>query len=188
MLPGVLNARRWAGAAILLLAACAAAPPIALLPAPAAASLDASYDWHVLLIAPFGSALKDIPLSLHEVLLFHDQERSGAAADEFECYALDEERPHFLARSPSGYLLCFRHDRLSRIEAMVQLPAEQAAQIYSDACTLWMKNDHASTEQCAGSDGGIAFSGHLESEALGPEQQLTVQLDAPDSAIRAVER
>ena len=35
--------------------------------------VDASYDWHGLLIAPFGSVLKDIPLTLHEVLLFRDE-------------------------------------------------------------------------------------------------------------------
>ena len=55
-------------AALLALAACAAPKPKAPEPPPAPPPLDASYDWHVLLIAPFGSLLKDIPATLHEVL------------------------------------------------------------------------------------------------------------------------
>src|SRR5271170_7810382 len=52
---------------------------------------DASYDWRVLLIAPFGSVLKEIPLTLHEVLLFRDKahgaQADDAAAADYECYA-----------------------------------------------------------------------------------------------------
>jgi hypothetical protein len=174
----MVRARWWAMGAALLLAGCAASPPSPVAPPPVPAPLDASYDWHVLLAAPFGSALKDIPLTMHEVLLFRDQEHRAAAADELECFAVDDPPPHFLARSPNEYLLCFRHDRLSRIEAMVPLPPDQAAQIFSDACGLWMKNAHQDSAECAGSDGGITFNGHLESEADG--SVLTVQLDAPE--------
>src|SRR5258708_1712002 len=50
-----------------------AAPPDRAPPPPATHEPgDASYDCHGLLIAPFGSVLKDIPLALHEVLLFRD--------------------------------------------------------------------------------------------------------------------
>ncbi len=53
-------------------------------PPPAAAQVpvDASFDWHGLLIAPFGSVLKDIPLNLHEVLLFRDEAHGNSAADD----------------------------------------------------------------------------------------------------------
>src|ERR1700684_1398745 len=47
---------------------------------------DATYDWRGLLIVPFDSMLKDIPLALHEVLLFRDVGHGAAAADEAECY------------------------------------------------------------------------------------------------------
>src|ERR1700732_3251517 len=50
-------------------------------PPPAHEPADASYDWHGLLIAPFGSVLKDIPAALHEVLLFRDEAHSGAVGD-----------------------------------------------------------------------------------------------------------
>ena len=75
---GMARARQAAlSVAILALAACAAAPkPVAAPPAPP--PLDASYDWHVLLVAPFGSVLKDVPLTLHEVLLFRDEARTAA--------------------------------------------------------------------------------------------------------------
>jgi hypothetical protein len=165
-----------------MLAACAAPPPKPAAPLKAVpAPLDATYDWHVLLVVPFGSVLKDVPLTLHEVLLFRDEARSAAAADELECYAVDGPRPRFLARSPTEYLLCFKRERLSRVEATVRLAPDEAAGIFADACASWIKNAQSTTEECAGTDGGIAFSGHFENE---PDEsaRLTVELDAPDSA------
>src|SRR5271170_5850108 len=98
-----------------LLASCAArqAQP-AQPPLPLAAPLDVSYDWHVLLAAPFGSLLKDAPLTVHEVLLFRDEAPGASSSDEAECYALNVEPPRFLARQPEEFLLCYVHDRLSR--------------------------------------------------------------------------
>jgi hypothetical protein len=174
--------------AVLLLAACAASQPKpAAPPAPAPVLLDPSYDWHVLLVAPFGSVLKDVPMTLHEVLLFRDEGERAAPVDELECYAVDGTRPRFVARSPSEYLLCFKHDRLSRIEATVRLPAEQAAQIFADACGLWMKRAQPTAEECAGSEGGTTFAGHFENET-DESVQLSVQLDAADPSGRASDR
>jgi hypothetical protein len=173
---------------ILILAGCAAPPPKPAAPLePAPAPLDASYDWHVLLVVPFGSALKDVPLTLHEVLLFRDEAQNAASADELECYAVDGTRPQFVARSPSEYLLCFKHDRLSRIEATVGLPAVDAARIFADACGLWIKNVQTTTEECAGSENGVTFAGHFENE---PDEsgQLSIQLDAADHTDHAPDR
>jgi hypothetical protein len=172
---------------VLMLAACAAsAPKPAAPPEPVPAPLDASYDWHVLLVVPFGSALKDVPLTLHEVLLFRDEAQGAPPSDELECYAVDGNRPLFVARSPSEYLLCFKHDRLSRVEATVRLNKDDAARIFADACGLWVKNAQA-TEECAGSDGGVAFAGHFENQ---PDEsaQLSIQLDAADHADHAPDR
>ena len=124
-------------------------------PPPAAHELsDASYDWHGLLIAPFGSVLKDIPVALHEVLLFRDDAHRNAApgnaatgaagADaapvDAECYAADAPAPRFVGRIPEEYLLCFKQDRLSRIQASVRVPAAQAPEIFAAACAGWLKN------------------------------------------------
>jgi len=120
-------------------------------PAPPAAKapLDASYDWHVLLLAPLGSVLKDIHVPLHEVLLFRDAAEGRAAADDAECFAINGEPPRFMDRVPDEYLLCFRHDRLSRIEAAVRLPASNAAMAFADACGLWLKNAAATSVSAA---------------------------------------
>ena len=171
----------WA-AAVLALSACAAPPRKAPEPPPPPPPLDASYDWHVLLIAPFGSVLKDIPATLHEVLLFRDDERTSAAAEELECYAVDDKLPRFAARPTSEYLLCLKHDRLSRIEATVWVPADEAVKIFADACGLWAKSGQAAAEGCAGTDRGVAYSGHLDSEPKGSEIAMTVQLDAAEGA------
>src|SRR5271155_1678044 len=89
------------------LAACHTPSPRATAPDPAPPPPgtqpldDGTYDWHGLLIAPFGSLLKDIPIALHEVLLFRDQEHGGAAADDAECYAGDAPAPRFAGRTPA---------------------------------------------------------------------------------------
>jgi hypothetical protein len=168
---------------VLTLVACAASAPKPAIPAePAPVPLDASYDWHVLLVAPFGSVLKDVPFTMHEVLMFRDEAARAAPADELECYAVDGAHPRFVARSPSEYLVCFKHDRLSRIEATVQLPAEEAVRIYADACGLWLKKPFATGEECAGTDGGVRFAGHFENET-DESAQLSIQLDAADPAV-----
>src|SRR5260370_3666738 len=106
---------------------------------------DASYDWHDLLIAPFGSVLKDIPVALHEVLLFRDEAHGGAAADtasaaDAECYATDAPAPRFVGRIPDEYVLCFSQDRYSRIQAAVRLTAAEAPEVFAAACADWSKN------------------------------------------------
>jgi hypothetical protein len=155
---------------------------------------DGSYDWHGLLIAPFGSVLKDIPVALHEVLLFRDEAHSTATADdaatvEAECYAADAPAPRFIGRSPDEYLLCFKHDRLSRIQASVRLGGAQASDVFAAACADWLKNAAPATTNadaqsaaapigaaCEGRDGAIHFSGRLEEE---PEATLSLTLDSP---------
>jgi hypothetical protein len=176
---------RWAvpAAAVLMAAACAASKPQIAAPAPTPPPLDASYDWHVLLLVPFGSVLQDVPLTLHEVLVFRDEAPSAAPADDPECYAVNGTGPRFVARSPSLYLLCFKHGRLSRVEATVRLPEKEAEQIFADACAAWTKNAQTpNTEGCEGADGGIAFAARLERAPDVTDTQLTIQLDAADLA------
>jgi hypothetical protein len=167
-----------ATAAAALLAACAAHAPMPAPTAPAAPPLDASYDWHVLLAAPFGSLLKDAAVPVHEVLVFRDEAPAASALDQAECYALNAKPPRFLARQPEEYLLCYLHDRLARVEATVRIPSTEAAQVFADACGSWMKKASGQlADGCSGSDEGIAFSGRLEVEADQAEAVLTVRLE-----------
>jgi hypothetical protein len=167
-------------AAALLLAACASAPKPAV-PPPAPAPLDASYDWHVLLAAPFGTLLKDVPLSVHEVLLFREAGHGAPPADEGECYAVNGTAPRFILRTPEVYLLCFKHDRLQRIEATVRVGQAEGAKIYADACGLWTKHAAPSnTATCDGADGSVAFSGHLEDDAEDADALISIKIDATD--------
>jgi hypothetical protein len=166
---------------------------------------DPSYDWHGLLIAPFGSVLKDIPIMLHEVLLFRDEVHGAAdnaSAADAECYATDVPAPRFVGRIPEEYLLCFRQDRLSRIQASVRLTAAEAPDVFAAACAVWSKNaapaapDIEATAAgvrsdtapigaaCAGRDGAIRFRGRLEEEPgeadiPHAEAVLSITLDSP---------
>jgi hypothetical protein len=132
---------------------------------------DGSYDWHGLLIAPFGSLLRDIPLRLHEVLLFRDEApRSGAADDaagaDADCYAAAVPAPRFVGRIPDEYLLCFKHDRLSRIQASVSLTDAQAPAVFAAACALWLKNAAAVTANATSAAVGNAAASRAAASSV----------------------
>jgi hypothetical protein len=174
------------GAAGLVLAACAASQPHGNpaqqgQPAPAqnGAMTDASYDWHGLVLAPFGTLLKESPIALHEVLLFHEESRSAADVDTKDCYGVDGAPPRFVGRQPDEYLLCFDHDRLTRIDASVRLDADEAARVFARACSLWLKDSaplQGLGNTCEGRDGGIAFSARLGSVPGEPSAPLSMTL------------
>lgn len=195
------------------LAACRAPSPRVNAPAPAPPPPPAAHelggdssDWHGLLIAPFGSVLKDIPAALHEVLLFRDEEPGSASAADAdtvgaECYAADAPAPRFLGRTPDEYVLCFKQERLSRIQASVRITAAQAADVFAAACADWLKNaapattglgapgtgtpragmpgagtpraETRSAGACEGRDGDTRFRGRLEEEPDRAEQDRT---------------
>lgn len=179
-----------AAATVVGLAACAGnrAPPAAVAPPVTAIALDASYDWHVLVTTPFGTFLKDLPFGVHEVLLFQDASHKSPQADDAECYAADAGVPRFLGRTPEEYLLCFKHDRLSRVTATVRLPQAEAAADFANACGLWMKTATSPAvppggESCAGADGPVGFNASLEWESDPQESKtalLSVTLNAAE--------
>jgi len=146
----------------------------------AAAATDASYDWHGLVLVPFGSLLKASPVPLHEVLQFHDETSRAEAADK-DCFATAGAPPRFLGRQPAQYLLCFDHDRLNRIEAAVELPAAAAPRVFAAACALWLKTTPSavgSGDACEGRDGRVAFSARL---GLLSDDPATVSMTLTDS-------
>jgi hypothetical protein len=132
-------------------------------------------------------------MALHEVLLFRDEARSTSPADDAECYAVNGAGPRFMTHSPSSYLLCFNHGRLSRVEATVRLPENESAQMVAGACAMWTKNTQppnaaasgstaasGSVEACRGADGSVAFAAHVDKAPDEEDTQLTIQLDASD--------
>jgi hypothetical protein len=195
-------ARNHAGGAgtvmLVILSGCAAPKAAPEPPAPSTPALDASYDWHGLMLLPFGSVLKDVPFTLHEVLMFRDAAQA-AQGDDAECYAVEQTAPRFLARTPSEYLLCFRHDHLARVQATVILPQEDAARVFGEACALWQRNAQAgpsgadqprpeavrttaaagSSGTCEGRDGAVEYGGRLEETVDRADRPFTIRLDAP---------
>jgi hypothetical protein len=173
-------------AALVVLTACHASAPRTTaperVPQPATPPPADTYDWHVLLVAPFGVTLKDIPLTLHEVLLFRDEARGTGAGDDAECYAPDGPAPRFIGSTPDEYLLCFKHDRLARVQASVRLSDPQPAGVFAAACEDWLRHatpapaDAAapSSGSCEGSDGAVHFDAHFDEEAT-----LSIVLDGP---------
>jgi hypothetical protein len=131
--------------------------------APAAAPLDASYDWHGLVLMPFGTLLKSSPLALHEVLLFHDDSHATSSELGKDCYTVDGKPPRLAGHATDEFLLCFSHDRLDRIEASVPMKAGEGPGVLARACSLWLKHSAppAGGTSCEGRDGDVAFSAHL---------------------------
>ena len=129
-----------------------------------AAPTDVSYDWHGLMLVPFGTLLKSSPIRLHEVLLFHDESQGAGTADVKDCYTVDGAPPRFLGRDAEEYFLCFRHDSLNRIDASVRVEAAEGERIFVGACAMWLKNatpKAGTTALCEGRDGEIVFSARL---------------------------
>lgn len=135
----------------------------AVMPAPSGAVTDVWYDWHGLLIMPFGTLLKDSPVPLHEVLQFHDETLGPADAESKDCYAVDGAAPRFVRQKTDQFLMCFDHDRLNRIEAGVPLDAADATEIFVHACASWLKTPAVAPagNVCEGRDGPVAFSARL---------------------------
>ena len=131
--------------------------------APAAAPLDASYDWHRLVLMPFGTLLKSSPMALHEVLLFHDDSHPTSSELGKDCFTVDGKPPRLVDHETEEFLLCFAHDRLDRIEASVPMKAGEGPGVLARACSLWLKNSAlpAGGNSCEGRDGDVAFSAHL---------------------------
>jgi hypothetical protein len=185
--------------ALLLLAACASPPPKGSLPEtgramPAAvpaqndAAADAAFDWHPLVIAPFGTRLVDSPIRLHEVLLFREQSHGAAEAESKDCYAVNGTVPAFVGRAPEEYLMCFEHDRLDRIEVSVRIEAEVAAKDFGRACALWLGNAQPlakADDACDGRDGDTAFSARLL--ALPDEPTAELHMTLSNAAMRDAE-
>ena len=154
-------------AGLAVLAGCASHPPSdraarGAPPAPRGPIVDASYDWHGQVIVPFGVLLKSSPVPLHEVLLFRD-DANKAEAENRDCYAIDGTPPRLVGQTPDSYLLCFDHDRLNRIESTVHLPAENAAQLFAQACAYWQSGAPIAGV-CAGQSGATTFTAHLAGE------------------------
>jgi hypothetical protein len=159
------------------LAGCAAtapAPGSAGAETATAATAGVSYDFSTLVVAPFGTAFKDVPGPLTEVLVFHqpDAGRSGEDADCFRPSAAVS----FLGRATTDHLLCFDHDRLKRIEASVALPAPEAPALFAAACADWRRGNPPATleaDACEGRRGEVAFSAR---RAEGPDAAATISI------------
>jgi hypothetical protein len=175
--------------------------------------VDPSYDWRGLPPAPFGSYLKEVPLALHEVLLFRDDAAGAGTPDDAECYGTDTPAPRFLGGTPDEYLVCFKQDRLARIRASVSVSTEQAPEIFATACALWLKNAAASTQSaapaaaptnaspppalntnvCEGQDGAVHFTGRLgdapapDTAAANTPAADTHEHEVPSSSAPAVD-
>jgi hypothetical protein len=174
-------------------------------PPPAPESAGPAYDWRPLIVVPFGTLLKDMPLALDEVLMFRDAAGGGPAGrgpadrgpadrgpagpaasgapndpESGDCFSMDgASPPQFLARRPDSYLLCFEHDRLRRIEASVHLA--EAEPLLGAFCAQWLgrAQDTARTpDGCAGRDGAVEWRVRT---AQGPGSSATLSITLLDA-------
>jgi hypothetical protein len=146
----------------------------------AAASAPAvSHDFTPLVLAPFGTAFKDVPVPLTEVLVFH-QPDARRTSEDADCF-----RPNvvvsFLGRAPTDHLLCFDRDRLKRIEASVALSAAEAPALFAAACADWRGGNPPTAlepDACEGRQGDIAYSARRSDAADSAAATVSITLEA----------
>jgi len=141
------------------------------------AAADESYDWHGLMVVPFGARLNQSPVALHEVLVLQDAAHPPPGAETSDCYALGGAPPRFMGREPERYLVCFERDRMSHVEASIRLGADAAAPTLARGCALWLHQPALSEgprDICEGRDGDVAFSARLV--AVGEETEFTLNM------------
>jgi hypothetical protein len=163
---------------------CAATPPapdaasaaVAAVPVPPRTPPPGS-DWRTLPLAPFGSRLQELPIPVHEVLLFQDS--SEPQRPEAECYAPDGPRRRFVGREVDSDLLCLRAGRLQRVEVSVSLPADAAGADFARYCDGWLAVAGVGAVRtpvhCSGAvPGGAAFDAALGDAAEGDTVPLLI--------------
>ncbi|MGA2707842.1 MAG: hypothetical protein ACLQJ0_03075 [Steroidobacteraceae bacterium] len=158
-------------------------------PGPAAASVgtaatDPSFDWRNLVVIPFGSNLRDLHASLHEVLFFRDDAGADGKPEPGDCYSSDEPSPRFVGRATDHYYQCFRNDRLTRVQAVVTLPNDEAPILFARLCDAWLKDGPPSSPGapvCEGRDGGAAFSARLDGAADDATTELSIVVHAAEA-------
>jgi hypothetical protein len=111
---------------------------------------------------------------LHEILYFQDAHPAadppepGERALTTDCYRPNGPLPKILNHVTEDYVLCFRHDRLARVEADLNLPAETAGALARRLCDAWLQGSLAgirSEAACSDRGSDAAFRVRLETAA-----------------------
>ncbi len=183
--------RREALAAIIWLAAisaCSSGPPRSPAAGPGTSPAarvvpDAAVaDWGGIPVAPLGTELAALYSGLHEILYFQSAPGGGSSPDPgaavaADCYRSNGPAPRVLDREVEDYVLCFSHDRLARVEAVMRLPAKDARTLERRACDAWLPASVATTRSegdCGGRRGDAAF--RLHRDALESDTGTTVSI------------
>ncbi len=184
------------GAVVLLAITCAACsapprspprspPPAGPRPAVAAlASADPADDWRRLIVAPLGTRLQEMPFALNETVFFSEAAGAGPAAGApgaGDCFTPRGTLPSFAGAVAQSFVLCFAQERLSLIQAAIDLPRASAADTLRRYCDLWLSGTGGGTRSdagCSGHDGDAAFSARLDLDAADPAGRLAVAVFA----------
>ncbi len=166
-------------------------------PASAAPHLPPADDWRTLLPVPFDSTVAQVPFALKEVLLFQGAVQTGAVqtgaartgesrradSEPGDCFTTAENKPRLRGIEPDDYVLCFYHDRLYRVEAVLRLSRELPPETFQHWCAQWLEGlsaPQSDAERCAGSDADTTFEATLayDTELAGPLVTVIVQNQA----------
>ncbi len=181
-----MRLQRWVpvvcAAGLVACAAPAVQPAPVALPAPPAAAvrtLPVGEDWRSLLPVPFGGTVSQIPFALKEVLLFQGESRPPGEGDDQECYSKSGAPLHFHGYDADDYVLCFFHERLYRVEAVLRLPKDVPADTFIQWCDQWLTGLGAAdrnADHCEGRENDSTFSAGMtyDTEIAGPLVTLVV--------------
>ncbi len=137
---------------------------------PAVRPTTAAPDWHELLVAPFGVARKDIHVEMRETFLFGADQpaeptgiegNNNIAPNDEECFSLSRGLPQMFRIVPDSYVLCFYHDHLMRVEALLPVSTLKIDSLWEEICGRAAKN-------CEARHGSVVFKAALP-DAPAPE-------------------
>lgn len=180
---------------LLMLTACAGSSPDKI---PATRPEAAAADWRDLLVAPFGSARKDIHRAMHETFLFDAvpgasmtsadnkspepagvEASSNLAATDEECFSLSRDLPQMFRIAPDSYVLCFYHDHLVRVEASLPVASLKVASVWEEICSRVAKLNPETLAEishtCEGRHASVIF------RAAWPDASLPNDASAPNA-------
>ena len=113
----------------------------------------------------------------------HTGESRSADSEPGDCFTAAGNKPRLRGIEPDDYVLCFYHDRLYRVEAVLRLSRDLPAETFQHWCAQWLEGlsaPQSETERCAGRDGDTAFEATLayDTELAGPLVTVLVQNQA----------
>jgi len=101
-----------------------------------------------------------------------------------DCFTPRGALPPVDGRAAQSFVLCFAHQRLSLIQAAVEIPRLSAAATLQRYCDLWLADsgaDARSDASCSGHEGTLGFTARLDLDPAAEDGRFSVAVYSLDA-------